>query len=155
VALEIERKFLLERVPDAAAGAEGVPIRQGYLAIADTAEVRLRDKGGRFFEAVKIGRGLTRREYQVELTRDQFDVLWPATEGARLTKTRIRVHVDSSAIDIDVYDGDLHGLVVAEVEFGDEGEAAGFVPPSWFGTELTGDDRYANRSLAVDGLPGE
>ena len=90
MALEIERKFLLAETPADLADHTGTSIRQGYLALSEHAEVRLRDKGGRFFEAVKIGRGLVRREFQVELDRSQIEELWPATEGKRLETTRSR-----------------------------------------------------------------
>ena len=48
---------------------------------------------------------------------------------------------------------DLAGLVVAEVEFDDEQAAREFMPPAWFGREVTGEPGWANRSLGVDGLP--
>jgi CYTH domain-containing protein len=153
MALEIERKFLLDRLPDELRQATGTPIRQGYVAVSDDAEVRLRDKGGRFYQAVKIGRGMVRREYQVELDRRQFEGLWPATEGRRLEKTRYRIEAAGRRFDVDVYTGALSGLQVVEVEFGNERDAEAFVPPPWFGREVTGDDRYANRCLAVGGMP--
>jgi adenylate cyclase len=74
-------------------------------------------------------------------------------------KTRRRVRLPGPAgvadfvAEIDEYAGALDGLVVAEVEFPDEEAAHGFEPPAWFGRELTDDWRYANRSLASDGMP--
>ncbi len=55
--------------------------------------------------------------------------------------------------EVDVYRGPLAGLVTVEVEFDDLNSASMFSPPFWFGNELTGDSRYSNQSLAVDGLP--
>jgi CYTH domain-containing protein len=153
MALEIERKFLFTDLPPDVGPDAGTPIRQGYLAIADDAEVRLRDKGGRFFEAVKIGRGMVRDEFQVELDRSQFDALWPATKGRRIQKTRYRLKADGHRLDADVFDGALRGLNVVEVEFPDVRAAESYSPPDWFGREVTGDDRYANRCLAVSGVP--
>jgi CYTH domain-containing protein len=151
--LEIERKFLFSGLPPGVEPDAGTPIRQGYLAISDDAEVRLRDKGGRFFEAVKIGRGMVRDEFQVELDRRQFDALWPATEGRRIQKTRYRLEVDDHRLDADIFDGALLGLNMVEVEFPDVQAAQAYSPPDWFGREVTGDDSYANRSLAVSGMP--
>jgi adenylate cyclase len=54
-------------------------------------------------------------------------------------------------VEVDVYAGDLDGLVSAEVEFASEEAAAAFAPPAWLGREVTGDPRYANRALAVSG----
>ena len=62
---------------------------------------------------------------------------------------------DDRTIEVDVYEGSLEGLVVAEVEFESEDEAGEFEPPAWVGEELTGDPRYANEALAVDGLPSD
>jgi CYTH domain-containing protein len=56
-------------------------------------------------------------------------------------------------IEVDVYDGALTGLVLAEVEFATEQDSAAFEPPDWFGAEVTEDARYKNRALAVDGRP--
>jgi CYTH domain-containing protein len=55
--------------------------------------------------------------------------------------------------ELDVYRGALAGLVVAEVEFRSEADAEAFRPPSWFADEVTGDPRFANQRLAVDGIP--
>ena len=55
--------------------------------------------------------------------------------------------------EVDVYAGELDGLRTAEVEFDSRADADRFEPPAWFGEELTGDERYANRSLATAGLP--
>ena len=76
-----------------------------------------------------------------------------------IEKTRYRLPagdglvIDGLVIELDVYAGSLSGLQVAEVEFGDEDAARRFRPPAWFGREVTDDDRFKNRSLAVDGLP--
>ena len=54
---------------------------------------------------------------------------------------------------MDVYEDDLEGVVTAEVEFGSAAQSGSFQPPAWLGEELTGDDRYANRNLALAGKP--
>jgi adenylate cyclase len=56
-------------------------------------------------------------------------------------------------IELDVYGGDLEGLVVAEVEFASEEDADAFDPPAWLGREVTDDPRYKNQRLARDGAP--
>jgi adenylate cyclase len=66
----------------------------------------------------------------------------------------VRHHVrDGDRIDVDVYRGELEGLIVAEVEFESESASREFEPPEWFGEELTGDVRYANEHLARHGIP--
>ena len=61
---------------------------------------------------------------------------------------------DGLTAEVDDYAGDLAGLVTAEIEFPSEEESAGFVARDWLGREVTGDERYANRSLALRGAPG-
>jgi CYTH domain-containing protein len=61
---------------------------------------------------------------------------------------------DELEIELDVFEGELEGLVVAEVEFDSDAAADSFEPPEWFGDEVTGDDRYLNETLAIQGRPG-
>ncbi len=152
VTLEVERKFLIEEMPVDFALGRGIEISQGYLAIGDDAEVRLRRKGARCYLTVKEGSGLARSEYEISLDPDQFDCLWPATAGRRLSKVRYEVPVGALTAELDQYSGEIAGLMTVEVEFPSVAEALVFNPPDWFGRELTEDPRYANRRLAVDGL---
>ncbi len=146
---EIERKFLITKMPDNLSGYSRVEMDQGYLAIAPGGvQVRLRKAGEKHWLTYKRGRSNAREEREVELTREQFAVLWPGTEGKRLTKTRYKVPLGSHVVEIDVYSGSHEGLVVAEVEFDDEGSAARFEPPDWLGDDVTHDPRYSNQLLA-------
>ena len=150
--MEVERKFLVPNPPDLA-GAEADEIEQGYLATGADGEVRLRRKGDARLLTAKRGSGLSREEAEVELDREAFDRLWPQTEGRRLHKRRYVSPHGDLRIEVDVYDGDLAGLVVAEIEFGSEEEARRFDPPEWLGDEVTGDERYLNETLATRGAP--
>jgi adenylate cyclase len=152
VGVEVERKFLVRDPPDLD-GTEADEIEQGYLATGSDGEVRLRHKGDKRLLTAKRGSGLSRDEAEVELDRGTFERLWPLTEGRRLHKRRHVIPHGDLKIEVDVYEGDLEGLVVAEVEFGSEEEARGFEPPEWIGEEVTGDDRYLNETLATQGRP--
>ncbi len=146
---EIERKFLLKRLPKNLREFHHASIRQGYLAVHDDrTQVRLRVAGRRCTLTVKRGRGLARDEFEIEVGRAEFEKLWPATEGRRLHKTRFHVPYGHHIVEIDVYNGRNSGLVVAEVEFRSEKECANFQPPDWFGAEVTGKSRYSNVRLA-------
>ena len=153
--MEIERKFLIDAVPDDVRRADGVAIDQGYLAIGeDGSEVRLRRAGARRTLTAKSGAGLVRAESEIELSDQQFGALWPATEGRRIAKTRVRIPAGGGlTIELDIYRGVLSGLIVAEVEFSSVDAAGDFLAPPWFGREVTEDARYKNRRLAVDGRP--
>jgi CYTH domain-containing protein len=93
-------------------------------------------------------------EEELEIEPGRFDRLWPLTEGRRIEKRRYEIPSEAGwTIELDVYAGALGGLVVAEVEFPSEQEAAAFAPPEWIGREVTDDPRYKNRRLACEGAP--
>jgi adenylate cyclase len=149
---EIERKFLVRELPSEVRDARRDEIEQGYLVVGPV-EVRVRRRSGAPSElTVKSGGGLRRVEVNLALTPEQFDELWPVVECS-LQKQRTDVPVGRWTVEVDVYRGKLEGLVVAEVEFGSEDEARAFVPPPWFGPELTGDARFRNSALAIADAP--
>jgi adenylate cyclase len=150
--MEVERKFLVSDPPDLRE-TESDEIEQGYLAIGADGEVRLRRKSEGHLLTAKRGSGLSREEAEVELDGEAFERLWPLTQGRRLHKRRYVIPHGERAVELDVYEGDLEGLVVAEIEFGSEDEARGFEPPEWVGEEVTGDQRYLNETLATEGPP--
>ncbi len=147
--LEIERKFLVTKMPENLSGYPHVEIEQGYLAIAfEGVQVRLRKAGEKHLLTYKRGRGNAREEREVDLTPEQFAVFWPATAGKRLTKTRYEVPLGAHLVELDIYTGLHQGLVVAEVEFNDVDAACRFDPPDWLGDDVTHDPRYSNQLLA-------
>lgn len=150
---EIERKFLLERLPDSIDDNESTDIAQGYLAVDDSAEVRVRSRAGEHVLTVKGGHGQVRREVSIELTDEQFDQLWPLTEGRRISKRRWVIPQGELQLEIDAYRDKLDGLLVAEVEFESEEASKAFEPPEWFGQEVTEDRKYSNAALALEGRP--
>jgi adenylate cyclase len=149
--IEIERKFLLKSLPDGIQG--GTLILQGYLAHDEHMEVRIRRYGDGHFLTIKEGRGLKRREIEVEISPGQFQALWPSTEGRRLEKVRSQVNHGAFQVEVDRYLGDLEPLLVAEVEFSSVEASDRFETPDYFGQEVTGEDAYRNISLAIHGLP--
>jgi adenylate cyclase len=151
--VEIERKFLVGDLP--AGLDEGERIAQGYLAIAgDGVEVRIRRRGSTTTLTVKSGPAHVRFEEEIPIDERQFDSLWPLTDGRRVSKTRHRLAVEPGLLaELDVFDGDHEGLLVAEIEFPSVEASERFTPPAWLGQEVTGDRRYANQSLALEGTP--
>jgi CYTH domain-containing protein len=152
---EIERKFLLDELPPSLAFARRKAILQGYLAVDGDTEVRVRRTADGATLTIKHGSGEVRVEEELGLDARRADALWELTNGRRLQKTRRELRVDGMLVEVDEYSGALDGLIVAEVEFDDEEAARAFMPPAWFGREVTGEAAYANRTLAVDGLPAE
>ena len=149
---EIERKFLLVDVPAEHPG-EGERMRQGYLAEDDGVSVRIRITTATAVLTVKAGAGRSRTEVEVELPFVEAEELWAHTVGRRIEKVRYEIPVDGGIAELDVYEGELAGLFTVEVEFADEQSADRFRPPAWFGTEVTGDERWTNASLARLGRP--
>jgi CYTH domain-containing protein len=155
IAAEIERKFILDSAPEWLTDHPADEIHQGYLAIVGgEREVRVRTKGSARVLTVKVGSGREREEVEIELTQEQFDELWPLTEGARVEKTRYRVPSGDLTIEIDVFGNALNGMVMAEIEFESTAQSEEFEPPEWLGSEVTGDHAYENESLALHGRPG-
>ncbi len=157
VAAEIERKFLVQdpdRTP--VADGPGTELLQGYLAEDGDVQVRVRDAGGATSMTAKIGRGVARLEVEVPIGRDDFAALWAATGGRRVRKIRHRIPLDGSGgliAELDEYADELAGLWLVEVEFPDLPTAQAFVPPCWFGQEVTGDGTWSNVALARHGRP--
>jgi adenylate cyclase len=150
---EIERKFLTD--DSYVLPVDGsMRIRQGYLVTTEAGEeVRVRCTDGRTWSLTyKRGVGKVRREHEIELTVEQFEVLWPVTEGHRLEKLRYVVDIGVPAY-VDVHLGGLEGLRTVEVEFDSVAEHDVFEPPDWFGREISDDRAYKARVLVVDGLP--
>jgi len=151
---EIERKFRLLERPEWLDEHPSVQIHQGYLAVVEgETEVRVRARDGDTVLTVKQGSGEVRREQEVELDEEQFDALWPLTEGRRVTKRRYTVPHDELTIEVDVFEGALQGTLLGEIEFDSEEASTTFDPPAWLGDEVTGDPRFANESLAIRGAP--
>jgi adenylate cyclase len=146
---EIERKFLVKRLPVEILRSRHFRIAQGYLANEQGGRhVRLRKKANTASLTFKVGRGSARQEREIRLSAKQFATLWPATRGRRLHKTRYEIPWKNRKIEIDIYHGNNHGLIVAEVEFTSPASCRNFKPPSWFGREVTGEKRYSNVRLA-------
>ena len=150
---EIERKFHVREYPVEYYEHSGTGIIQGYAADgfrfreeADAVHTRTR----------KSGTGIDREEIEERIPADEFRKAFAETEGRRIKKLRTRVHLPNGlTAEIDDYLGHLTGFRTVEVEFQSVDEANAFVPPEWFGVELTGDRRFANSSMAARGLPDD
>lgn len=151
---EIERKFLVKHLPDLT-GARAFQIRQGYLTgPADSVEVRLRQKDDSYFLTLKSDGDVVRIERESEITAEQFSVFWPQTDGRRVEKTRWSGALLSGLVfELDEFSGALAPLTLVEVEFASELDAEEFVPPDWFGRDVTSDKRFKNKALALFGAP--
>lgn len=151
--LEIERKFLVPALPDLSA-ARPSSLRQGYATLpGDSVELRLRQSDDAHILCLKSGEGIVRTEREIRIAADQFDLLWPQTEGRRIEKTRWTGRLeDGQVFELDVFADDLAPLMTVEVEFASEAQATAFQPPDWFGRDVSLDKRFHNKSLALSGV---
>lgn len=144
--VEIERKFLVADLPDLTEAC-GVHVLQGYVVSGDK-EVRLRvEDSAHFTLTIKNDGTLVRKEYEIDLSKEQFEVLWPTVEGT-LEKYRYCIPYGSYIIELSIYLSSLKGLVIAEIEFASEKEAKDFRPPKWLAEDITEDKQYKNKNLA-------
>ncbi|MDD4526717.1 MAG: CYTH domain-containing protein [Candidatus Margulisbacteria bacterium] len=150
---EIERKFLIKKLPTDYFSNKHAEIIQGYISVdGDGTEVRLRELDKTYTMTVKTGKGLIRDEYEITISLEHYNKFWPTTSGRRIKKTRYYLPYNEFIIQLDVYHGHLKGLFVAEIEFCSVDESATFVPPQWFGEEVTTDVKYKNKNIAIYGI---
>jgi CYTH domain-containing protein len=152
---EIERKFLVKKIPPGLDDFPHVKLSQVYIESSNKdLEHRVRRQGDKYFYTIKTQGGMVRREDDKEIPQKDFEKLWHSVgPTGKIEKTRYFVPYDGKTIDLDVYEDRLFGLVVAEVEFPSLIEAKRFIAPEWFGTEVTEDKRYRNKNLAEYGFP--
>ena len=144
--IEIERKFLV--TGDAWKLAPAVPYAQGYLNRDKQRTVRVRIVEGQAWLTVKgVSAGATRAEFEYAIPVADAEQLLALCDGPLVRKLRRVVVHEGSTWEIDEFQGDNAGLVVAEIELRSEDEA--FAAPAWLGEEVTHDARYFNSSLAT------
>ena len=145
---EIERKFLLEKLPEWINDFKQFPIQQAYLtASSEDREIRIRQKADTYWLTIKSSGGLEREEYETAITEAQFKELWPAKIGTAIEKNRYIGTMEGVKVEIDVYQKPLNGLLVAEVEFENRTKAEAFVPFDWMGREVTQLNFLKNKNL--------
>lgn len=144
--MEIERKYLLKKLPDDLENYPHRHLEQGYLCVAPV--VRIRKDDDRYELTYKSGGMMVRQEYNLLLTKDSYEHLKKKIDGRLITKKRYMIPYQGYTIELDVFENDLAPLVLAEVEFETEEEANTFTPPEWFGKDVTFDGRYHNSFLS-------
>jgi CYTH domain-containing protein len=151
---EIEKKFVVKKLPENLESFPKKEIKQGYVSISeDGTEVRVRQKNNKFYHTTKSAGGLVREEIEREISQEEFDTFWAQTEGRRVEKTRYEIPLENDLIaELDIYHGGLDGLQTVEVEFHGN-NIEGFTPPDWFGDDVTENRAYKNANLALKGLP--
>ena len=147
---EIERKFLVTSTEFLSESIRSNRIVQGYLNSNPERTVRIRIKGTQGFITIK-GKGnesgTTRFEWEKEIEVTEAEQLLLLCEDGVIDKVRYEIPFGKHLYEVDVFEGDNKGLIIAEIELENENES--FEKPNWLGAEVTGDERYYNASLSV------
>lgn len=148
--LENELTFLVKNLPEDLDKHPKKEIRQGYYSDMPS-PLRIRDEGGKFSltKKLKIKEDDFSRYNEIDLPikREEFERLWSVCKKS-LSKTRYYYPISALVAEIDIFHGKLEGLKIVEVEFSKEEDRARFVPPEWFGLDITQENWSVNSVLS-------
>ena len=150
--MEIERKYLVKELPANLEDYPSVEIEQCYLCKSPT--LRIRRMGDKYILTVKElvkteSDAIHNREEEFRMSPESYLQLRQKIEGHPVQKRRYRIPLDGGFVaELDVFHGRHEGLLLVEVEFPNTASADAFVPPVWFGDDVSTDPRYRNSSLA-------
>ncbi len=120
--------------------------------INDKYSARIRKKDEQYFFTLKGPGTFERDEWEIDIPKETFDKLLQKTKYS-VKKTRYYIELENDmTAELDIYEGRLKGLMIAEVEFDNIDACRSFIRPGWFAEEVTELDRYRNESLAKNGL---
>jgi adenylate cyclase len=149
MALEIEHKFLLANDEWRNHVQHSVRYRQGYLSSLPTSSIRIRVSDNHAWLNIKSATiGTQRHEYEYEIPLpDADELLNTLCKKPLIEKTRHFVEDNNKIWEIDEFEGENEGLIIAEIELSETVEI--FTKPAWLGAEVTDDLRYYNNNLAL------
>lgn len=145
--MEIERKYLIQKLPQHLEQYPHHTIEQGYLCTEPVVRIRRQDED--YILTYKSKGLMIREEHNLPLTAKAYQHLKTKADGLIITKTRYVIPLDEKLnIELDIFHGAHDGLILAEVEFPDEKSANTFNPPEWFGEDVTFSTKYHNSTLS-------
>lgn len=145
--MEIERKFLVTRLPENLDSYPHDKISQAYISTDPV--IRIRQKNEDYILTVKSSGLLAREEVEMPLTKESFSHLMTKAEGVLIEKTRYKIpDLSGLLMELDLFHGVYDGFIMAEVEFPDLQTAQSYNPPPWFGPEVTQNPEYHNSRLS-------
>lgn len=147
MSVEIERKFLVADNSWQDDIERTITIMQGYLYADKQKAIRIRIQNEEAFLTIKgsTGSDVTRLEYEYEIPIEDATEMLSSMTDQKIIKYRCLVTVGDHVWEVDMFQMDNDGLVVAEIELSSEDED--FVLPTWLGMEVTSDPRYLNSNL--------
>lgn len=151
MAIEIERKFLVKNDSFKREASRKSIIKQGFLNKDKERVVRVRtldDRGFLTIKGVSDESGTTRKEWEYQIDYNEALDLLAICEPTIIAKTRYFIRVNSHTFEVDVFENENFGLILAEIELSETEEI--FEQPDWLGKEVTGDKRYYNSNLSTN-----
>lgn len=160
--MEIERKFLIKTLPENLADYEFLHIEQAYLNVNPV--VRVRKENDHYYMTYKGSGMMAREESNLALNEEAYYHLREKADGNIISKRRYLIPLKhpgfkagfptppedySLTIELDVFDAPFENIILAEVEFGSKDAAEAFLPPDWFGEEVTYCKEYHNSYMAM------
>ncbi|MFI3174967.1 MAG: CYTH domain-containing protein [Bacillota bacterium] len=148
--MEIERKYILDTLPFELSTYPSTHIVQSYISFFPT--LRIRQRNDIYFLTAK-GRGhMAREEFEIEITKEEYLHLHEKIDGFEIAKQRYLIPLEQGlTAELDVYENEFQDLYTVEVEFSTVEEADAFVPPAWFGRDVTMEKQYKNSHMAQHG----
>ena len=145
--MEIERKFLVNNPMKGYSQYPCREIEQGYLS--SDPEIRIRKEDNTYILTIKSKGSLVREEYNYQISKETYSHLLQKVDGNILTKKRFLIPLENNLIaELDIFEGNLNCLMTVEVEFKSEEDARRFIPPNWFGKDVTYSSNYKNYNLS-------
>ncbi|MCM1135364.1 MAG: CYTH domain-containing protein [Clostridium sp.] len=159
--MEIERKFLIKKLPDNLADYKCLCIEQAYLCTEPV--LRVRRQNDEYYLTYKGDGMMVREEYNLPLNKTAYEHLIQKADGNVISKKRYLIPLPNPVfaenyavpakpldlkIELDIFDAPFAPLILAEVEFPDEETADAFLPPAWLGEDVTQDKEYHNSNMS-------
>lgn len=144
---EIEYKFLVDQNKwDQVKKPEPDLIVQGFLAKTEQLVVRVRIKGSKGFLTIKgKTEGISRTEFEYEIPLIEAETMLSELTDKKIIKKRYEILFQEKTWEVDVFEGKLSGLILAELEVNDETET--FEKPDWVTKDVSTDPNYYNAVL--------
>ncbi len=147
--MEIERKFLIKKLPADLEQYECLHIEQAYLCTSPV--IRIRKQNDEYYLTYKGSGLLAHEEYNLPLTKESYEHLRKKVDGNIISKKRYLIPIKNSTlkVELDIFDAPFSALIIAEVEFPDIESANAFEPLSWFADDVTSNPNYHNSNLST------
>lgn len=146
--MEIEKKYIINDLPLSLESYPCHSIEQAYLCTNPIIRIRRFDEE---YVLTYKGEGMMiREESNLPITKDAYEHLKGKRDGHIITKKRYHIPLPqykNLMIELDVFSSPYPGMMLAEVEFQTEEEALTFLPPYWFGEEVTLNPKYHNSNM--------